>query len=135
MPVTIFTDGGSRNNPGISGAGVVIYDGREKVSELSQFLGVRTNNWAEYEAVFLALEEAERLGLIDRDIEVKLDSKLVAEQLSGRWKIKEPTLKPQAEKIRASMLRFSSVVFIHIPREENSEADRLANDAMDRKVK
>lgn len=135
MPVTIFTDGGSRNNPGESGAGVVIYDGREKIAEVSKYLGVQTNNWAEYEAVHLALEEAERLGLTDREIEMKLDSKLVVEQLSGRWKIKEPTLKPQAEKVRALVPRFSSVSFSHIPREENFEADRLANDAMDRKGK
>ncbi len=133
MQIVMFTDGGSRNNPGIAGAGVVIYDGREKIAELSKYLGVQTNNWAEYEAVLLALEEAERLGLAQRDLEIRLDSKLVAEQLSGRWKIKEPTLKPQAEKARKLMSRFSSVVFTHIPREENSEADKLANDAMDRK--
>lgn len=132
MPITIFTDGGSRNNPGEAGAGVVIYDGREKIAELSKYLGKQTNNWAEYEAVFLALEEAERLDLTDRDIEVKLDSKLVVEQLSGRWKIKEPTLKPQAEKVRKLAERFPSVEFAHIPREENGEADKLANDAMDR---
>ena len=131
MTVVIYTDGGSRNNPGQAGAGAVIYDNMEKVTELSQYLGVRTNNWAEYEAVVLALQEARRQGLEGEDIEVRLDSKLVVEQLSGRWKIKEPSLKPQAEKVRAFFPHFASITFTHIPREKNSEADALANIAMD----
>lgn len=131
MTVVIYTDGGSRNNPGQAGAGAVIYDGAEKVSEISQYLGIRTNNWAEYEAVALALAEARRQGLEIEDVEVRLDSKLVAEQLSGRWKIKEPSLKTQAEKVRAFFSHFSSIKFTHIPREKNAEADVLANIAMD----
>ena len=131
MTVVIYTDGGSRNNPGVSGAGAVIYDGTEKVAEVSQYLGIQTNNWAEYEAVALALAEAKRQGLGGENVEVRLDSKLVAEQLSGRWKIKEPTLKPQAEKVRAFMPHFASITFTFIPREKNVEADALANLAMD----
>ncbi len=134
MTVVIYTDGGSRNNPGVAGAGAVIYDGAEKVAEVSQYLGIQTNNWAEYEAVALALAEAKRQGLEGENVEVRLDSKLVAEQLAGRWKIKEPTLKPQAEKVRMFFPSFASITFTHIPREKNTEADALANEAMDRRA-
>jgi len=132
--VTIFTDGGSRSNPGNAGIGAVIYVSGEKKAELSDFLGVQTNNWAEYEAVFRALTKAKELGLEKIDIEAKLDSKLVVEQLARNWKIKEPTLKPQAEKIWKLLEDFSNVNFTHIPREQNPEADALANEAMDRGV-
>lgn len=140
--VVIYTDGGSRNNPGIAGAGAVIYDGdplrnpkgTKKVETISKFLGIQTNNWAEYEAVALALDEARVNGLTGRDVEVRLDSKLVAEQLSHNWKIKEPTLRPQAEKVWKLLPYFASVTFMHIPREKNKEADALANEAMDRGV-
>ncbi len=132
--VVIYTDGGSRNNPGIAGAGAVIYDGETKIETVSKFLGVQTNNWAEYEAVALALDEARVNGLTGRDVEVRLDSKLVAEQLSRNWKIKEPTLRPQAEKVWELLSYFASVTFTYIPREKNKEADALANEAMDRGI-
>jgi len=132
MKVVIYTDGGSRNNPGNAGIGAVIYMDGEKKAELSEFLGVQTNNWAEYEAVFHALSKARELELEKFSIEVRLDSKLVVEQLARNWKIKEPTLRPQAEKIWEIMKDFSDVNFTHIPREDNTEADALANEAMDR---
>jgi ribonuclease HI len=131
--IIIYTDGGARNNPGPAGAGVVIMEGERVVSELKKFLGEKqTNNWAEYEAVFLALTEAKKLGFTGRSIEARLDSKLVAEQLMGNWKIKEPTLKPQWAKVRALMAEsFPSIRFVYVPREENAEADRLVNEAID----
>jgi len=130
--VTIYTDGGARNNPGPAAAGAVIMHGGEAVTEIKQYLGPQTNNWAEYEAVALALAEAKRLGLNGTPIEVRLDSKLVAEQLMGNWKIKEPTLKPQWAKVRAMMAAdFPDITFTHIPREQNKEADRLVNEALD----
>ena len=129
--VVIYTDGGSRNNPGDAGIGMVIYANGEKKAELSEFLGIQTNNWAEYEAVFRALTKAKEIGLEKENTEVKLDSKLVVEQLSHHWKIKEPALKLQAEKTWKLMEDFSNVRFTHIPREENAEADALANEAMD----
>jgi len=131
--IIIYTDGGARNNPGPAGAGVVVIEGEKVVSELKKFLGEKqTNNWAEYEAVFLALTEAKRLGFAGRTIEARLDSKLVAEQLSGNWKIKEPTLKPQWAKVRALMTEsFPTIKFVYVPREENAEADRLVNEAID----
>ncbi len=130
MSVIIYTDGGARGNPGPAGAGAVILkDG--VVAEIKEYLGpVQTNNWAEYEAVVLALEKAKSLGFTG-DIEFRLDSKLVVEQLLGNWKIKEPTLKPQVAKVRELLKDFGTVRFSYIPREENAEADRLVNEAID----
>lgn len=131
-PVVIYTDGGARNNPGPAAAGAVILEGDKVVAELKQFLGSQTNNWAEYEAVAIVLAHAKQIGLSGRSIEVRLDSKLVAEQLMGNWKIKEPTLKPQWAKVRAMMMAdFPGIIFKHIPREQNKEADRLVNEALD----
>lgn len=130
--ILIYTDGGARHNPGPAGAGAVIIEGDSTVVEIKKFLGPQTNNYAEYEAVFLALTEAQARGFAGRTIEVRLDSKLVAEQLMGNWKIKEPTLKPQWAKVRALMTaHFPTITFTYIPREQNAEADRLVNEAID----
>jgi len=130
--VVIYTDGGARNNPGPAGAGFQILDGKKLLFEGKQFLGKKqTNNWAEYEAVAVALAEAKRLGLTARTLEIRMDSKLVVEQVTGNWKIKEPTLKPQCAKVRALLKDFAAYSFVHIPREENAEADRLVNEAID----
>lgn len=129
--IIIYTDGGARGNPGPAGAGVVIQDG-DTVYEFKKYLGEKqTNNWAEYEAVALALQEAKKKGLAGRSVEVRLDSQLVAEQLSGNWKIKEPALKSQAAKVRALLVDFPEHTFVYVPREQNKEADRLVNEAMD----
>lgn len=132
MPkIIIYTDGGARGNPGPAGAGVVIIDGAN-VYEHKRYLGDGlTNNWAEYEAVALALNEAKKHGLASRELEVRMDSKLVVEQISGNWKIKEPSLKVQAAKVRSLLFDFPQHRFIHVPRERNSEADRLVNEAID----
>jgi ribonuclease HI len=131
--IIIYTDGGARNNPGPAGAGVVILEGETMILELKKFLGEKqTNNWAEYEAVYLALTEVKRLGLASRAIEARLDSKLVVEQLMGRWKIKEPSLKEQWSKVRLLMQEsFPNIKFVYVPREKNTEADRLVNEAID----
>lgn len=130
--IVIYTDGGARNNPGPAGAGAVIFHNDEKVAEISEFLGNRTNNWAEYEAVALALAKVRDMGLAGHETEMRMDSKLVVEQLSGNWRVKEPSLKPQFEKTRELAREFRSIRFVHVRREYNKEADRLANDAMDR---
>ena len=128
----MYTDGGARGNPGPSGAGFQILDGKKLLFEGKQYLGDKqTNNWAEYEAVALALAEAKRLGLTGRMLEIRMDSKLVVEQVMGNWKIKEPTLKPQAAKVRALLAEFAGHTCVYIPREENTEADRLVNEAID----
>lgn len=134
MALTIYTDGGSRNNPGDAGIGVVAYRDSEKVFELSEFLGTCTNNWAEYQGVIRALETVLAHGLHTEPILVRMDSKLVVEQLSGAWKVKEPSLKPQYERARTLIQSCTSVTLVHIPREQNKEADFLANQAMDRGV-
>ncbi|MEK7155645.1 MAG: ribonuclease HI family protein [Patescibacteria group bacterium] len=132
--VVIYTDGGARGNPGPAGAGVVIIDG-EKKTEIKQYLGEKqTNNWAEYEAVVIALGRALEMLLRDRDLEFRLDSQLVVEQLKGNWKIKEPNLKQQAQKVRDLLKDFGTVTFTYVPREENKEADRLVNEALDEKI-
>jgi ribonuclease HI len=129
--IIIYTDGGARGNPGPAGAGAVILKDEAVVAEVKKYLGpVQTNNWAEYEAVVLALTKAKELGLTG-DIEFRLDSKLVVEQLMGNWKIKEPTLKPQVAKVRELLKDFGKVRFGYVPRAENKEADRLVNEAID----
>ena len=130
--VTIYTDGGARNNPGPAGAGAVIIVDGQVVAELKKFLGSQTNNWAEYEAVWIALNESVSRGFSKFSTEVRLDSMLVKEQLSGNWKIREPTLKLQFQKVRDLMrAEFSEITFTYIPREQNKEADRLVNEAVD----
>jgi|TARA_Y100000310_G_scaffold162451_1_gene162423 ribonuclease HI len=137
--ITVFTDGGARGNPGPAGAGAVIFDENDSVlKEVSKFLGRQTNNFAEYEAVILGLQTLKKvLGkkkLKEYKVEVKLDSELVAEQLSGSYQIKEASLIPQFIKIHNMRISdFPNISFTHIPRSENKKADRLANEAMDKK--
>ncbi len=129
--IVIYTDGGARNNPGPAGAGAVIQDGHKKI-ELKKFLGNQTNNWAEYEAVVLGLTEAKKRGYAEREIEVRMDSELIQRQLTNEYQIKEETLWPQYMKVHNLLVsHFRDVKFVHIRREENKEADRLVNEALD----
>jgi len=129
--VIIYTDGGARNNPGPAGAGVVIQDGTKKI-ELKKFLGNQTNNWAEYEAIILALSEAKKRGLSGREIEIRMDSELIQRQLINQYQIKEETLWPQYIKVHNLLVaHFPHITFVHIPRAQNAEADRLVNEAID----
>lgn len=134
--IIIYTDGGSRGNPGQAGIGVVITDEKgNKIKECSNFLGVKTNNEAEYEAVIFGLQKIKALLGKDKikfaDIEVRMDSELVARQLGGVYKIENEKLAPLFLKIWNLKIDFGKIVFKHIPREQNKEADRLANEAMD----
>ena len=127
--VVIYTDGGARNNPGPAGVGVVIRDGAKTV-EFKKFLGERTNNGAEYEA--LALQEAKKRGLAGRDIEVRMDSELIVRQLTNKYQIKEETLWPQYMKVHNLIIaHFPNITFVHVRREDNGQADRLVNEAID----
>ena len=134
--ITIYTDGGARNNPGPAGVGVVIVDAGGKVlKKVSKYLGERTNNWTEYEAVIFGFETAKAIGLKERDIEFKLDSQLVQQQLIGAYQVKEPSLFEQFIKVHNFQVKdFPNVIFTHIPREDNSEADQLVNEAIDKGV-
>ncbi|GAB4587732.1 hypothetical protein Ntsu_55640 [Nocardia sp. IFM 10818] len=99
------------------------------LAERKEFLGVTTNNVAEYRGLIAGLEAAAELGA--REVSVRMDSKLVVEQMSGRWKIKHEAMIPLAERARQLVAGFDRVTYAWIPRKENSHADRLANEAMD----
>ncbi len=134
----VYTDGGSRGNPGPAGIGVVIANERNKaIKKYSHDIGVRTNNEAEYEAVIFALQKIRHLfgkqKTKDLDVEIRMDSELVARQLGGKYKIIEENLFPFFIKIWNLRMDFGEIKFTEIPREKNREADRLANEAMDRK--
>lgn len=131
MTLVVHTDGGSRNNPGDAGIGAVIERDGSLVAEISEYIGVATNNIAEYTAVVRSLETCIENGWTTESLHFRLDSKLVVEQVQGNWKIKEPTLRPLVERVRELASRFPSVSYTHIPREENSRADRLVNEAID----
>jgi len=142
--ITIYTDGGARGNPGPAGAGAVVYDGDpsmssgqgRKVAEVSKFLGTQTNNFAEYEALALALSEAKKRGLAKRELEVRMDSELIVRQMTGEYQIKEPTLWPQYMKVHNLLVaNFPDYRFVHVRREQNKEADALVNKAIDSAVK
>ena len=137
MQFTIHADGGSRGNPGPSGAGAMIRDEfGTSVASVSQFLGTKTNNFAEYEAVILAFEALTKLVPASErettDVTVKMDSELVVKQMKKEYKVKHPILKEQQARLAQVAAAFGSVSFVHVPREQNADADALANEAMDR---
>lgn len=126
-----FFDGASRGNPGEAGAGALILNSEGSVVwEEVRYLGSRTNNEAEYEALILLLEEASRREL--KSLAVHGDSRLVICQMKGEWKIKEPRLKALAGKA-LSLTEGMRVTFAWVPRERNSQADALSNRAIDEK--
>ncbi len=131
--MVIYIDGASRGNPGRAGAGVWITDGEgKKISEVSRYLGRKTNNQAEYWAFLLALREAERLE--GEHIQVFTDSELVARQVRGVYRVKDSGLKGLHQKVLQNLKAFSSFEIESIPREDNKEADRLANEAIERRM-
>ncbi|MBU2219384.1 ribonuclease HI family protein [Patescibacteria group bacterium] len=135
----VYTDGGSRGNPGPAGIGVVIANGQgQTIKKYSQDIGEKTNNEAEYEAVIFALQKIRHLfgkqKTKDLELEIRMDSELVARQLAGKYKIIEEKLFPLFIKIWNLRMDFGKIEFIEISREKNREADRLANEAMDEKI-
>ena len=127
----IEADGGSRGNPGIAGSGACVIDADtgEVILEISKFIGVATNNVAEYLALVAGLEGAYSLNAEAR-ILVRMDSKLVIEQMAGRWKIKHPDMQQLGARVQ-TIVAGKAVRWQWVPREENSRADALANKAMD----
>jgi ribonuclease H / adenosylcobalamin/alpha-ribazole phosphatase len=134
LKVIVEADGGSRGNPGIAGYGAVVRDAESGQPLVERFaaLGIATNNVAEYSGLIAGLTAAAELGAAE--VEVRMDSKLVVEQMAGRWKIKHPGLRPLAAAAAALAKDFDSVRFTWIPRESNRHADALANAAMDGKA-
>ena len=134
LRLIVEADGGSRGNPGSAGSGSVVIDAEsgEVLFEVARYIGIATNNVAEYVALIAGLEQA-FLHDAEAEILVRMDSKLVIEQMAGRWKIKHPDMQQLA--IRAqSLVRGKSVAWQWIPRELNSKADALANRAMDQEA-
>jgi len=135
--IILQTDGGSRGNPGPAGAGVVIFNKRgEVLKKTSSFLGTMTNNEAEYKAVILGLDTLKKIygkeKIKNLEVEVRLDSELVCRQLNGEYQIKEEKLVPLFVRVwNLHVADFKKLRFFHIPREQNVEADKLANEAMD----
>lgn len=129
----IFTDGGARGNPGPAGIGVVIWSGNNLVGRHSKFIGEATNNQAEYQAIIRGLEEAKKLGA--KEVECFLDSELVVKQLNREYKVKDKDLAPLFIKVWNLSLGFQKIVFRHVPREQNKEADKLVNEAIDKGAK
>ncbi|MFI8104820.1 bifunctional RNase H/acid phosphatase [Streptomyces sp. NPDC086023] len=129
--LVVEADGGSRGNPGPAGYGAVVIDpvSGETLAERAEYIGVATNNVAEYKGLIAGLTAVRELAP-DASVTVRMDSKLVVEQMSGRWKIKHPDMKPLAAEA-ARILPGAQVAYEWIPRERNKHADRLANEAMD----
>jgi len=127
--VVICTDGASRNNPGPAAIGVTIKDEKGNlVASISQRIGKATNNQAEYTAIIAALEEAIKIGATH--VELKADSELVVQQINGRYKVKKTTLRPLYQKAVQLIGSLEAFTITHIPREQNREADSLANKAL-----
>ena len=134
----IYTDGGSRGNPGPSAIGVVFVDGKtgEVLKTYGERIGDGTNNKAEYKAVIFALKKAkalygkEKMG--DAHVEVRADSELLVRQLSGEYKLSTKHIQELFIEVWNLRLDFGKVTFVHVPREENKRADRMVNEALDK---
>ncbi len=128
--VVIHTDGGARGNPGPAGIGVVFFGEQGKIiREFKAYIGEATNNVAEYKALIVALEQAHKLGF--KNLEINMDSELIVRQMQGVYKIKEPGLQALAKQVLVLTNHFDKIVYHHVVREKNKEADRLVNQAID----
>ena len=134
----LYTDGGARGNPGPAAAGVVIYDAKLKeVDKFAHYLGVATNNQAEYQALILGLGRIQKIvsdshKLAEPPVEVFMDSELIVKQLSGEYRVKNKGLKPLVAKVEELAAQFASIKFRHIFRDKNTLADKLLNIELDK---
>ncbi|MFA5967485.1 MAG: ribonuclease HI family protein [Patescibacteria group bacterium] len=134
----LYTDGGARGNPGPAAAGVVIYDAHLKeVDKFAHYLGVATNNQAEYQALILGLGRIQKLvgdahKIAETAVEVFMDSELIVKQLSGEYRVKNKDLKPLVAKVEELVAKFAAVKFQHIFRDKNTLADKLLNIELDK---
>ncbi len=130
MKATLFADGGSRGNPGPAASGAVLYDeGGEVLQEIGTYLGVATNNIAEWTALLEGLKAAVALGV--DEIAVRMDSELVVKQLSGAYRVKHPGLIPLHAQAKSLLRKFARVDVRHIPRKQNAAADAVVNQVLD----
>jgi ribonuclease HI len=131
MHVHIYTDGGSRGNPGPSASGAVIKTpSGEKLAEVSKYLGRTTNNQAEYTAIILGLERAVKLGA--KEISLFMDSELATKQLNGEYRVKDPEIAKRFLEVKNLLHKFERVRITHVRREKNTEADALVNACLDK---
>jgi len=140
MKIIIYTDGGSRGNPGPAGIGVIFSDEKGKIiKEYGEKIGRATNNEAEYEAVIFALQKAKLLfggkKAKTMEIEVRTDSEFLAKQMNGKYKILDRRIEQLFLKVWNLKIDFEKMTFTHIPRHENVDTDRLVNKALDSKEK
>jgi ribonuclease HI len=130
VDATLFADGGSRGNPGPAASAAVLFDGAgEPLEEIGAYLGVATNNVAEWTALVLGLEAAAKRGVAR--LSVRLDSELVVKQLRGEYRVKHPGLQPLHRRAQQLLRAFAAVDIRHVPRRENAIADRLVNRVLD----
>jgi ribonuclease HI len=129
----IYADGGARGNPGPAAIGAVVLDPSTdppaRLATVSESIGVATNNVAEYRALIAALEAARRFPA--QRARIRLDSQLLVRQLEGRYRVKQPHLRPYFERVRELLAEYEDVDLAHVRREENTEADALVNAALD----
>ena len=128
MAIEVYIDGASRGNPGESGVGVVINFENSEKKEIKKYLGIGTNNQAEYTALITALENLE--DHIQDQIIIHTDSQLVANQINGLWRVKDPGLSVLFKRAKKQIANFKQIKIIHVRREKNKEADRVANEAI-----
>lgn len=134
----IYTDGGARGNPGPAAAGVAIYDVElNEVDKFAHYLGVATNNQAEYQALILGLSRIQKIvgdmhTVAETSVEAYLDSELIVKQLSGEYRVKNKDLKPLVAKVEDLVSQFAKVSFKHILRDKNTVADKLLNLELDK---
>lgn len=130
--IRIYTDGGARNNPGPAGIGIVIKNKKDQVIEThKEYIGERTNNQAEYEAIIKALEISKEKAEV---VECYLDSQLVVNQAKGLYKAKNSDIRELLFKLKINEAPFKEVTYTFIPREQNKEADALVNEAIDEEL-
>lgn len=126
----MYTDGGSRNNPGLAAVGGVLLDGDEKVlRKFSRFIGISTNNVAEYTGLITGLQGVLELGY--KEVDCYMDSELVVKQLKGEYKVKDKNMKELFEIVMRLVKKFDSITFNCVPRAKNKEADKLVNEMLD----
>lgn len=131
--IRVYSDGAARGNPGPAGAGAVLVEATGRVVErLGKFLGVQTNNYAEYMGLLLGLKRAKELGV--QEVEVFADSELMIRQLGGAYQVKSPSLRPLYEEVLGLLNEFQRIKLVHVPREMNAAADEMSNRAIDERM-
>lgn len=129
----VYSDGAARGNPGPSGAGAVLVEpSGQVVDRIGKYLGIQTNNYAEYMGLLIGLRRARELGV--SEVEVFADSELMIRQLGGRYQVKSPSLRPLYEEARQLLNDFTRVKLVHVPREMNAAADEMSNRAIDERL-